>query len=94
MVLMALGAGIAFSIAALVFRMFLPLSSAIRCAIGFVVGAGAGSALAVVLLALAIGIGTELAGLEVPAYLATLAVSAALGGPSLSWLIARKLPAR
>ena len=92
--IMGIAAGIAFSIAALVFRVFLPLNSAIRCAIGFVVGAGAGGALAVVLLALAIGAGAKLTGLQIPAYLATLALCAVLGGAVLSWFIARKIPAR
>ena len=94
MVLMVIAAGIAFSIAALVFSVFLPLNGAIRCAIGFVIGAGAGGALAVVVLALVIGVGAELIGLQAPAYLAALAFSAVLGGAALSWFIARKLPAR
>jgi hypothetical protein len=92
MVLMVIAAGIAFSIAALVFIVFLPLNGAIRCAIGFAVGAGAGGALTGVLLALALGVEAELTGLQVPAYLATLALNAVLGGAALSWFIARKLP--
>ena len=94
MALIVIAAGAVFSIAALVFRMFLPLNGAIFCAVGFVAGAGAGGALAVVLLALATAAGAELAGSQVFAYLATLALCSVLGGAALSWFIARKLSAR
>jgi hypothetical protein len=93
MALMVIAAGAAFSIAALIFRVFLPMNAAMYCAIGFVVGASAGGALAVVLLAFAIGLGAKLTGSQVPAYLATLALSAVLGGAALSWLMARKFRA-
>ena len=91
---MAVAAGIVFSVVALVFRLFLPASVAARCAIGFVIGAGAGAALAGGLLALTMGTGTLQTGAEVLAYLATLAVSAVLGGTALSWQLARRFRTR
>jgi hypothetical protein len=91
---MAIVAGIVFSVVFLVFRLFLPTSVAVRCAIGFVMGAGAGAGLAGGLLALTMGTGTLQTGAEVLAYLATLAASAVLGGAVLSWQFARRFRSR
>jgi len=94
MIVMAIAVMLVFSVVAFVFRLFLPGSAAIRCAIGFVIGAGAGGVLALGLLALAIGVGHKLSGSEILTYLTALALSAILGGAVLAWYVAVRTPAR
>lgn len=94
MALMAIAAGSAACIVAVAFRLFVPTRVAVRCAVGFVTGAGCGAALYVGLFALTMGVGAKLTGLQPLAYLAALAVCAALGGAVVSWQVARACIAR
>lgn len=94
MALMAIAAGIVFSVVVLVLRVLLSASVAVSAAIGFVIGAGTGAALAIGLFALTMGAGTLQSGTAVLISLATLAVSGILGGTALSWQVVRRFRTR
>lgn len=84
-ILMTIASGILLSVMFFLFRLFMTTPVALRCAIGFVIGAGLGAPLAVGLLAIVIGVGTTLqTKLQVAAYFSTVAIGATLGGTTLS----------
>jgi hypothetical protein len=90
MAMTTLVAGIVLGVVALVFRLFLPVSVAVRYVVDFVIGAGAGAVLAIGILAMTMGTGTLQTGSMVLARLGIITVSAVHGGTALSWHLARR----